>query len=454
MARVLVVSAEPVGEQMAGPAIRAVELARVLSAENDVSVSAPGLARGGLGDPITTVDAGFETYEALAGAIGSAEIVVAQALPARLLAHLPDLGARLVADLYNPTVFEVLEAGRNKPPAARRRQQRLVTRAAGATLAAASRVMCASDTQRDLWLGMMAALDRVPLDAYDRDPSLRSFIDVVPFGLPAGPPPIPDGDPIRAMFPAIGTDDTVLLWGGGVWNWLDARSAIDAVLELNSRREEGRPPIHLAFMGVGRPGEPDLDAMQATAAMLEYLASTGQEGKLVHVNRGWVPYGERAGWLLAADAAVVAQHDHLETRFAFRTRVLDAIWAGLPVVATEGDELSSVVERHRMGAVAPAGDSRALAAAIARLVDEPGSLALAGENARVLAPRMSWERCADPLLEWCSDPAGGLPPDRRLLRRMTVGRYPGIIAETAETDGVGGAVARVWRNVRRLPGTR
>ncbi|MFM9022136.1 MAG: hypothetical protein ACKOK7_00035, partial [Solirubrobacterales bacterium] len=69
-----------------------------------------------------------------------------------------------------------------------------MARAAGAMLAAASRVMCASEAQRDLWLGMMAALDRVPLEAYDRDPSLRSFIDVVPFGVPAEPPVAPGTD--------------------------------------------------------------------------------------------------------------------------------------------------------------------------------------------------------------------------------------------------------------------
>ncbi|MFM8560532.1 MAG: glycosyltransferase [Solirubrobacterales bacterium] len=453
MARVLVVSAEPIGDLMAGPAIRALELARVLSAGNDVSLSAPGLAGAGLEDGITAVDAGFEDYDALSTAIEEVELVVAQALPPRLLSRLPELGTRLIADLYNPTVFEVLEAGRDKRPPSRRRQQRAVARAAGAMLAAASRVMCASEAQRDLWLGMMAALDRVPLQAYDRDPSLRSFIDVVPFGVPAEPPVSPGTDPVRDMFPSIGDDGIVLLWGGGVWNWLDAPTAIDAVLEVN-RRREGRPPVHLVFMGVGRPGEVGLDAMQATGAMLEHLRTTGQEGELIHVNRGWVPYRERGDWLATADAALSAHHDHLETRFAFRTRMLDAVWAGLPVIATRGDELSAAVERSGMGTVAPAGDVQALAAAIEGLVYDPAALASARRNAQALAADLAWERCAAPLVEWCRHPAGGLEPDRRLLRRMTFGRYPGIIAETADTDGIGGALAQVGRNLRRLVARR
>ena len=33
--------------------------------------------------------------------------------------------------------------------------------------------MCASDTQRDLWLGAMLALRLIGPELYDRDPSLR-----------------------------------------------------------------------------------------------------------------------------------------------------------------------------------------------------------------------------------------------------------------------------------------
>ena len=39
--RVLVVSAEPVGDRMAGPAIRAYELARALAADAPVTLAAP-----------------------------------------------------------------------------------------------------------------------------------------------------------------------------------------------------------------------------------------------------------------------------------------------------------------------------------------------------------------------------------------------------------------------------
>jgi hypothetical protein len=34
---------------------------------------------------------------------------------------------------------------------------------------------------------------------------------------------------------------------------------------------------------------------------------------------------------------VSTHYEHVETTFAFRTRILDYLWAGLPVVATGGD---------------------------------------------------------------------------------------------------------------------
>jgi hypothetical protein len=40
---------------------------------------------------------------------------------------------------------------------------------------------------------------------------------------------------------------------------------------------------------------------------------------------------------------VSTHRDHLETRLSFRTRMLDYIWAGLPIVCTDGDHFASLV---------------------------------------------------------------------------------------------------------------
>ena len=91
--------------------------------------------------------------------------------------------------------------------------------------------LCASERQRDWWLGLLEAHGRINPWTFGDDPSLRRLIDVVPFGLPETPPqhtrPV-----IKGIVPGIGQRDSVILWGGGLWPWLDPLTAIQAIADL------------------------------------------------------------------------------------------------------------------------------------------------------------------------------------------------------------------------------
>ena len=125
---VLVVSAEPVGAQMAGPAIRAAELARALAAECDVTLSAPAPSTS-IDTRVALLEAGMVDVEALVAAAREHDVVVAQELPPTVLRSVARSQTVLVADLYNPIVVEVLEAVADRSPrAAHRTQTALVQR--------------------------------------------------------------------------------------------------------------------------------------------------------------------------------------------------------------------------------------------------------------------------------------------------------------------------------------
>ena len=80
-----------------------------------VTLAAP--APSALGDErFALLEAGLADYDALIAAVRDHDVVVAQLLPPRLLARIWREPARLVVDLYNPTVVEVIEATRGKPP--------------------------------------------------------------------------------------------------------------------------------------------------------------------------------------------------------------------------------------------------------------------------------------------------------------------------------------------------
>jgi glycosyltransferase involved in cell wall biosynthesis len=441
-ASVLVLSAEPVGGQMAGPAIRAAELARALAAEHDVTLAAPAPS-GTPSERVRLIEAGFEQLDVLIEAAGRHEVVVAQELPPTLLGRLARLPTRVVLDLYNPVVVEVLEAVAARPQRQQRRLRSLIASRSFAQLAAADFVVCASERQRDLWVGGMALGGLIDLEAYRRDPTLRSLIDVVPFGIPAEPPRAAAVSPVRAAFPAIGSDDRVLLWAGGMWGWLDPQTVIRATALLDR--------THLVVMGTGRPGPARTGQETFAERAVEFARRAGLEGERVHFNPGWVPYDERGAWLLDADLGVSAHHDHLEARYSFRTRVLDYLWAGLPVVATRGDALADLVEREGLGRTPAAGDAEGFAAACRTLLDDPDAHASARERIAAVAPGLRWEEAARPLVEWCSAMRDLPPraPDSRVLRRALRLQYLRTLPNTVAEHGLRAGAAQVARRIRR-----
>ena len=109
MTRVLFISAEPLGESMAGPAIRVLELARAVAAHCEVTVAAPGPSDAG-DAPVEVLEASWPTSTRCSRRSASHDVVVAQRLPPQLLRNVAKLPVRFVADLYNPQMIEVLEA--------------------------------------------------------------------------------------------------------------------------------------------------------------------------------------------------------------------------------------------------------------------------------------------------------------------------------------------------------
>ena len=95
---------------------------------------------------------------------------------------------------------------------------------------------------------------------------------------------------------------------------------------------------------------------------------------------------------------------NLESRFAYRTRLLDCIWAGLPIVCTEGDVMAEMVARHGFGIVVPAGDAEALADAIQRICTDAEFAATC--RTRIVESRhlFRWSDAVEPLARFCRQP--------------------------------------------------
>jgi glycosyltransferase involved in cell wall biosynthesis len=392
--RVLFICADPVGVEMAGLGIRNWELARALRDDATVTIAHGGRERVEDADVHLVPYRPHDPGEVLR-LVDEADVVVAHPQWPVVTRALRHCRARVVFDLYDPETLETLELLAGRSALVRRGLTATTIDRLHDAMRSGHHFMCASEDQRALWLGAMLALRLISPAAYDRDPSFRSIIDVVPFGLPGEPPRLGDAPGPRELVHGLPADAEIVLWNGGIWQWLDPRGAISALALLRERR----PRAALVFMG-GAGAHPA--AQGSVEGALNHAAQLGLLDRGVFFHDAWVPYTARAGWLEQADCAISAAHDHLETRFAFRTRVLDCLWAGLPVACTSGDELAARVAREELGAVAPPGDAPALAAAVETILQR--GRAVYAPQLRVAAARMTWAQAAAPLRHWIVEP--------------------------------------------------
>jgi glycosyltransferase involved in cell wall biosynthesis len=241
------------------------------------------------------------------------------------------------------------------------------------------------------------ALALLPSEVYERDPSVRSLVGVVPFGVPAKPL-APNGPAMRGVVPGIGAQDRILLWHGTVTDWNDPVTAIEAVYRLGKRRSD----LRLVFMGVDHPDYafgPNAGKLREAIARAREL---GVEGRSVFFLPGWVPYDAIDSYLAEADAGICLGYETVESRFAFRTRYVDAFRARLPLVCTRGDVLAERVERDPLGVAVPERDVEAVMAAIERVLDDADFVAECRRNLAAIAEELSWDRVIAPLAEFCA----------------------------------------------------
>lgn len=410
--RVLLVSGDPIGRRMAGPAIRVWNMADVLAEQCDVRVVSwlpveRESDRFELAFVHETDDRAMQEHEAWA------DVIVVQGMGFRIFPCIARTEKLVVADLYDPFQLEQLEMNKYSAP---ERWADEVTKAVSLLneqIARADTFLCASEQQRSLWLGNLSALGRLNPATYVADPTFESLVRVVPFGLDPVPP-VQRRHGIKGTVPGIAETDKVLIWGGGIYNWFDPVTLVEAMGFIAAER----PDIKLFFLSA-RHFNPDVPEMTALTDAVEAAERLGILDRTVFFNESWVDYEARADYLLDADLGVSTHLWHAETRFSFRTRILDYLWAGLPIVSTEGDVFAELIVERGLGSVVPTGDARAAADAILDLLGEPERLVEVRRRIEAVREEFTWERVLAPLVEYCTDARPAADRDQVLARRRS-----------------------------------
>jgi GT2 family glycosyltransferase/glycosyltransferase involved in cell wall biosynthesis len=396
--RLLIISPDAVHSQMGGVGIRYWELAQQLADVAEVTLATPhdsDLASDGV--VLRRYQEGREAT--LRPLVAAADVILLSGFTVYHHPFLRDAPAYKVVDLYDPMILENLERFAGKPMAERRGLHNVAVNTFNDLFRLGDFYICASEKQRDYWLGALTAANRVNPLVYDSDPTLDRLIAVVPFGLPQEPPRAME-PALKGVWPGIGPQDKVILWGGGLWDWLDPLTVIAAMPAVLQAIPEAR----LFFLGTRHPNPGVPLSTMATRAMA-LAEELGLKDRTVFFNE-WTPYAERANYLCDADVGVSLHGEHVETRFAVRTRLMDYLWARLPMVVNGGDVLGELVARHELGRVVASGDVDGVAQAIIDLLRKP----VEPQRYAPLVARFHWSAVAAPLREYVRAPwttAGG-----------------------------------------------
>jgi glycosyltransferase involved in cell wall biosynthesis len=397
MTKILVVSHDTIASKMAGPGIRYLEMARVLSQHFPVTLAAPS--------PVDLEIPGVKTHPYLPGRMQTMDTLVHKAdvviIPGPLWKHFPNFQAiekPLVVDLYNPFTLENLERHANQPMDDQLACYEAVLGEFNHQLGVGDFFICATERQRDFYLGLLQASGRLNPLTYGDDRSLRRLIDVVPSGLPSELP-YHERPVLKGVKPGIVQEDKIVLFWGGLWDWLDQVTPIKAIEELAPRRTE----VKLVFPWVAHPDEAHVPVMESQLEAIQLSKDLGLWNKHVFFV-DWVPYQKRQNYLLEADIGLSCHGDSLEARFSFRTRFLDYMWAQVPIIATKGDVMSEMVEQHNLGITVRPKDPHQLADAILNLIDDQSRNHACRDHLAHLCPSFTWDKVVRPLVQFCQDP--------------------------------------------------
>jgi glycosyltransferase involved in cell wall biosynthesis len=415
MTRIALLSSEPVRPRMAGIGIRYLELARRLPAygfETVLVSPADPAEASGLG-PETAVRR-FERGR-LKETLGDCQAGVAQGQLANdLLLEMPELPVAI--DLYDPWLVENLTYAETLGFGPFRNDHATWV----LQMSRGDFFLCSSEEQRTFYLGFLTALGRVNPERLAADPDLETLIAPVPFGVPDE---LPEHRPV---LPAREAGETRLLFGG-LYDWYDPWTLLDA-LEIADR-----PDWRLFFIRNPNPESTPQRLMAQVEARCRRLGwlnadGRGNQGGRVRI-LDWIPADRRYDLLRDVDLVVAPHRPSLETRLSLRTRFLDAMAAGCPVVTSAGGAMSRMLHEHGAGWVVPPGDARALAAALTEAVDDAAARERRRAGARELLADFRWDRALAPLVRFCREartdatkerfvhrPGTAAPPDPLLLR--------------------------------------
>lgn len=310
-----IVSPEPIGDCMSGIGIRMLEMAKVLSKDYDTIFFAPKESK-----PIK-VNFPIKGYkkEAISEFLKDRDLVIVQGEPANYLLS-QNFKGYVIVDLYDPYAIESLSYD----------EKALEFAHSSLTfqLKKGTYFLCANEKQRIFYLGGLFLSKRLEPYIFQKDPEFKSLISIVPYGVPEEEP-ILEENYFEFKEP--------LFFFGSFYDWYDTEILKEVLWELKKEME-----FHFIITKHLRP-------QTTPQKKFEEFFKWSQERNLLEKNIhiiDWIPYNERTKAYFSSSLSLCFYPKGLETELSFRTRILDFLYGGLPVIALKGSELENLLKEE------------------------------------------------------------------------------------------------------------
>ncbi len=275
---------------------------------------------------------------------------------------------------------------------------------------------CALNNQYDYWLGALLATGRINESTLRENYNIEHMLGIVPFGIPDEAPEKQAGNRMKGVVPGIGKDDKILYWGGGIWDWTDPFTYMEALKIVNEKRGD----VRAVFGSLHHFSSKIVSEMRAAGRLVEWIERENWLGDKVFF-LDWVNYDQRAAYLLESDLGIFLAPNTLESRFAIRSRLIDHLWTALPGVLSKGDEMANVLASTGLAKLIEPHDVRGTADAILEFLECPDLRARLDVELGPYRKQNSWFAVVNPIVEFMRSPRRA--PDseyaRSTIRYMT-----------------------------------
>lgn len=372
MSRVVIFSTGVVRERLIGPEIRVWEIARNLTKKGHTVTLAVPNADFPANTPFKIVQYGSDNMKIITE---GKDVAVLQG---EIFNKFMQSGTSIpiVCDLYDPYIVECLHLDPKAYPSA---VQKLKTQLLGGDF-----FLCASESQRLFYLGMLAALGKLDHARFAEFTQFENIIDIVPFGASSE-------NLSFARCRSSSNETTIFL--GGVYTWYDPFVCLDGLKLLVATRKDIRF-LFIRFPFVIPP------IQETEQKVLQYASRIGVADHIIFDE--WVPYEERSRLYERIDIALVIHKTTLESILSFRTRVLDFLSFGVPVITNKGGDLEKMIEDRSSGIVIEELSPEAIAKAVIQLKENQRECDEIVERGRsLIRDCFLWENVIAPLDRYC-----------------------------------------------------